>query len=198
MAGAWLPMQTWWGQGAHMPLLGARGRGRAEGVKGCGLRLPHGCGKHGGDTAEADEGGRNAVALGLLAAQRTRTGLWRHCQGRAAQTSSKRCERVQHKKGRRACAAEKITVCDYGQSPNLARPGATFLRRPSRRSAWRQIPCCRARHRALVNIAASCGRAPVMAGRTRCAPPCARHAPLFLPALRGSGADVGRSFETVV
>ena len=143
------------------------------------LRLPHGGGKHGGDTAEADEGGRNAVALGLLAAQRTRTGLWRRCQGRAAQTSSKRCERVQHKKGRRACAAEKITACDYGQSPNLARPGATFLRRPSRRPAWRQIPCCRARHRALVNIAASCGRALVIAGRTRCAPPCARHAPLF-------------------
>ena len=63
------------------------------------LRLPHGGGKHGGDTAEANEGGRNAVALGLLAAQRARTGLWRRCQGRAAQTSSKRCERVQHKKG---------------------------------------------------------------------------------------------------
>ena len=102
------------------------------------------------------------------------------------------------RRGRGACAAKKITACDYGQSPNLARPGATFLLRTSRRPAWRQIPCCRARHRALVNIAASCGRAPVMAGRTRCAPPCARHATLFLPALRGSGADVGRSFETAV
>ena len=51
------------------------------------LRLPHGGGKHGCHTTEADKGRRNAMAVRLLRTQHAGTGLRRCSQSHTAQTS---------------------------------------------------------------------------------------------------------------